>query len=87
MCIKTKWWAPIAHFAGHTFIGSAIFAVIAIPAVGLSLLVKFLEGAGVPEFTLAVLTFLEHGILIIDAALFVVYLCITAYRAFKEMLE
>jgi hypothetical protein len=84
---EKRWWAPIAHFAGHTFIGSAIFAVIAVPAVGLSLLVKYLGGVGVPEFTLTVLTFLEHGILIVDAGLFVVYLCITAYKAFKEMVE
>lgn len=82
-----SWYNPILHFGVHTLVGSAIFCIIAAPALGLSFLVLYLETLGVPAFTLSVLTFLEHALLMVDAALFVVYILITAYKAFKEMLK
>ena len=82
---EKSWWAPIVHFATHTIVGSMIFIIIGGPAIGLSMLVKYLSTLGVPEFTLNVLNFLEHAILLIDALLFSVYLAFTAYSAFKEM--
>lgn len=86
MQVKEKsLWAPIAHFAGHTLVGTALFVIIGAPAVGLSFLVKALAAAQVDGFTVSVLSFLEHAILVLDAALFLVYLGITAYRSVKEM--
>lgn len=82
-----SWLTPILHFGAHTFVGSMIFCIIAVPAIGLSFLVHYLEGLQVPAFTLSVLTFLEHVLLIVDATLFVVYIVITAYKAFKEMFK
>ena len=82
-----SWLTPIVHFATHTFVGTAIFFIIGVPAIGLSCLVVLLKAWNVPEFTLSVLTFLEHVILVIDATLFVVYLIFTAWTAFKEMLK
>lgn len=80
-----RWWAPIVHFAAHTFVGTVCFLIIALPAVGLSLFVKLFSGAGVSEFTVSVLTFTEHAILLIDAVLFVTYIGATAFKAGKEM--
>lgn len=80
------WWQPIAHFAGHTITGTLIFCIIATPAIGLSMLVHWLEKVDeVSRFTIIVLTYLEHAILIVDAVLFVVYLGFTAIHALKEM--
>ncbi|AZG12042.1 MULTISPECIES: hypothetical protein [Cupriavidus] len=81
------WWAPVAHFAAHTVVGTLIFLIIGSVAVGLSLLIRFLETVGIPTFTLQVISFLEHTITIVDAVLYLVYLGITGYRAVKEMLE
>ena len=33
---KQKIWTPIVHFAAHTFVGSIIFLIVGLPAVGLS---------------------------------------------------
>lgn len=82
--MSIKWWAPIVHFAGHTVGGSIIFIIIAMPAIGLSLLVEFLGENGIPQFTITVLTILEHTILVIDAVLFVIYLVVTAIKAGRE---
>ena len=33
---KQKIWTPIVHFAAHTFVGSIIFLIVGLAAVGLS---------------------------------------------------
>ena len=75
---KQKIWTPIVHFAAHTFVGSIIFLIVGLPAVGLSILVHMLGDAGIDTFTVLVLTLLERVILVADAVLFVVYLSVTA---------
>lgn len=75
----------LAHFSGHVAIGVILFVVVGAPAVGLSLLVRFLEGYGIDGFTVSVLVFLEHAILVADASLFLIYLAATAYSFIKEM--
>lgn len=80
-----NFWTPIVHFAGHTFIGSVLFLIIGAPAVGLSLLVHALEAAHLDGFTIQVLGFLEHAILVADAGLFITYLVVTAFKSVKEM--
>lgn len=81
------WWAWIAHFLGHTLVGTAVFVIVGTPAIGLSLLMEFLETLHVSTFTIQVLSFLEHGILLVDAMLFLVYLGVTAYQAMQEMIK
>jgi len=78
------WWAPIAHFAAHTLVGTAIFIIIGLPAVGLSLGIEWLARLGVPAFPLSVLSLLEESLCVIDAGLFLVYIILTSYHAFKE---
>jgi hypothetical protein len=82
-----RWWSPISDFAHHIAIGTAIFIIVGAPAIGLSFLVHYLETLGVGSFTVTVLTFLEHAILIVDSALFLVYLGSTAYKAVKGYLK
>ena len=75
----------VAHFAGHVVVGTVLFVIVGAPAVGLSLLVRLLEGFGIDGFTVSVLVFLEHAILVADASLFLIYLAATAYSFIKEM--
>lgn len=81
---EKPWWAPIAHFAAHTVVGTAIFVIIGLPAVGLSLGIVWLEHLGVPAFPLEVLHFVEEALCVIDAGLFLLYVILTSYHALKE---
>ena len=79
------WYAPVVHFAAHTLVGTGIFLIIGAPAVFLGWLVHKLREYHVTEFTLLVLQFLEHAILVVDALLFLIYLGFTAWSAIREM--
>ncbi|AHZ73273.1 hypothetical protein OU5_P0021 (plasmid) [Pseudomonas mandelii JR-1] len=82
---KKPWYAPLAHFAAHSIIGSGIFVIVATPAVALGWLVHTLKEYHVDEFTISVLSVLERTILMVDCALFLSHLAFTALSAFKEM--
>ena len=84
---KQKIWTPIVHFAAHTFVGSIIFLIVGLAAVGLSILVHMLADWGVDIFTVFVLTLLERVILVADAVLFVIYLSVTAIKTVKEFFD
>jgi hypothetical protein len=57
-------------------------------SVGLSLIMHSIQvNFEMPTFTIQVLTGLEHTILVVDSVLFVVFLAVTATRAFREMLK
>lgn len=82
---ERKWWEPLSHFAGHIVIGALLFCMVATPAVGLGMAVAHFKTLGVPEFTVTVLTFLEHTVLIGDVILFLVYTSISGVRFIREM--
>lgn len=79
------WWRPIAHFASHVAAGTAIFVIIAVPAVLLNLLVDWLTDIGVSWFILTVLTTVEWAIVVIDSMLFLAYLVTSGWAWFREM--
>lgn len=81
---KDHWFAPVAHFAAHSVVGSLVFIIIALPAFGLGHLVKWLDLQGTSAYVLAVLTYLEYAIVTIDALAFFWHLLYSAYKAFKE---
>ena len=88
MATKNKhWWSPIAHFVKHSFVGTAIFIVVATPAVGLNFLVHFLETMHVSLFVIQILEILEALILVLDAIMFLIYLFIQGYKSIKEFLD
>jgi hypothetical protein len=83
---EVPWWKPISHFLGHVVSGALVFLVVAAVAVVLGLSVRWLGKLdGVPDFTLSVLTWLEHIILIGDATLFLVYIAVSGIKFFKEL--
>lgn len=79
------WWGPVVRFAAHVTVGAAMFAIVASVSVLLSLAVHWLEGVGVPSFTLWVLEMLERAILIIDAVAFLLFLIRTAFDWIVEV--
>lgn len=84
------WYSPVAHFAAHSAVGTVIFVIILLPAVGLNYLIHFLENlGGIPlsSFTLAVFSMLENAITLADATLYVIFLVFGIYRAAKEITE
>lgn len=81
------WWAPLAHFLGHSVVGTGIFLIVGAPAVFLGWMVHKLRELHVAEFTLTVLQFLEHSILVIDSLLFLAYLAFTTWSAIQEMIH
>ena len=78
-------WALAAHFAGHIAVGFVLFLMIAAPAVALSLLVHVIEAWAVDGFTIAVLHFLAHAILIGDSVLFAVHMLVGIINFMKEL--
>jgi hypothetical protein len=81
------WWQPIVHFAGHTLAGTIMFILFGAVSVVLAMLVQYLEASKVPVFTLAVLSFVEHVILIVDSVLYLIYLAVAGWEAVKEIVE
>lgn len=82
-----NFWTPITNFAVHTLVGTVIFIIISLPAVGLGALVHYLATLGVADFTITTLTFLEHALLLIDSMAVIAYVLITTYREIKGMID
>ena len=74
------------HLATHALLGMVIFVIVAIPAVLLNLLVKWLETKGfASEFIVSVLTVMEYAVLLADAALYLFLVFKSLYKASEEL--
>ncbi|MEJ8838155.1 hypothetical protein [Ramlibacter sp. AN1133] len=80
-----NWWKPIVHTAVHVFAGTVIFAIVALAAVLLGLMVKWLESMGASGYTVAVFTLLEDAIVTVDAVWFIAYIVNSGKSALKEL--
>jgi len=80
-----KWWHPLWKFAVHGGLGTAIFVVIAIPAVSLSLLVKWLQARNIDPYLIYGLKAAEYLVFAVDLILFAWFVVVTAVRAGKEL--
>lgn len=81
-------YTPIVNFSVHALVGTVIFLIIGLPAVGLGIFVHHLDAiGGVSKFTIATLTFLEHTILVVDSIAVLSYVTISTYREIKEMIN
>ncbi len=83
---KRRWWRPLANFFINAAMGTLVFLIIGIPAVALSISVHRLESFKVPTFTVSVLTFLEHSILVIDAMTVLIYVTVSTCTELKFMI-
>lgn len=80
-----KWWQPLWQFAVHGIIGTALFVLIAAPAVSLSLLVKWLQQREIDHILIYGLRAAEYLVFAVDLALFACFIIRTAIRAGKEL--
>ncbi len=78
---------PVAHFAGHLFIGTGIFLIFGGLSVGLALLVQCLSSIRLPELTLQTLSFVEQVILLADTVLYLSWIFISGIGLIKDMMK
>jgi hypothetical protein len=79
------WWVPLIEIATHILGGSVLFIVLAVPAVGLDLLLHWLPTLGVSTFILIGLSAVKVGIFGVDLVLFSVYVINTSWHFISHM--
>jgi hypothetical protein len=79
------WWAPIWEFLVHVIVGTSLFALIGIPAVGLSLIISRLEYSGASKFILWGLTGCEYLLFGVDLILFAVFIVRQAWKGLLKL--
>jgi hypothetical protein len=82
---KLPYWQIPWEFAVHAVVGTAVFAIIAVPAILLDLGVHKLEPYGISRVIILGLTSAEYGLLVTDLSLFGVFLWRTAERTVKNL--
>ena len=80
-----EWWSPLHEFAVHACTGTLVFCIIAIPAIGIGFVVKWLSGLGVPDVILNGIVLGEYALFGVDLALFIYFLFVSAYRAARKL--
>ena len=74
-------WQLLVHFLS----GTAVFLVVALFAVGLSLLVEYFRARGINPFIIYGLQVAEYLLFVVDLVLFVVFVLRTAWRTLKKL--
>lgn len=75
----------VSEFAGKSLFGFLVFFIIAVPAIGISFFVKYLETIGLSPYLVSLLTFLDYAIVTVDALAFFYHLLYSLYALIKEM--
>lgn len=71
---------PLWEFLVHVLVGTGIFVVIAIPAVGLNLLVTYLSSLNVTYVIIIGLEIAEYALFVLDVGLYLLLLVRTGWR-------
>lgn len=79
------WLEPLIEFAVHIFVGTAIFLLIGVPAVGLDLLLKVLHNSGINDIIMKGLTAAKIILFVADLLLFLVFVANTSWRFIKTL--
>ena len=79
------WWHPLWRFAVHSFVGSALFVVIAIPAILLNLAVTWLEHQHLTRALIIGLEVAEYFLFVVDLLLFGWFVLRAAWHAAKAL--
>ena len=70
----------------HVCVGSALFVIIYMPAVGLAFLVKWMLGLGLNDpWLTAVLQVAKYSLVVADTVLLLVFLAKTVWRTAKAL--
>lgn len=76
--------SALKELAIHVVVGFIAFILVALPAVGLDFLVKFLIKIGVSELLILALTGLEYTVFGLDVLLALFFFTRTIYRMLKK---
>lgn len=80
------WYKAVWALVVEVWIGSALFAILFAPAVGLDLAVKWLKtSSGTSEFLLGLLTGTKYAIAVLDALLYLIFMGNMAWRFLNEL--
>jgi hypothetical protein len=80
------WWKPVWKLVVEVWVGSALFAILFAPAVGLDLTVRWLKtSAEVSEFLVALLTWTKYTVALLDALLYVAFMLNMAWLFLNEL--
>jgi hypothetical protein len=80
-------WIHVLNFAVHAVVGTVLFVVVGLPALLLNLITHRLSSFGASNFTLTILTLIEHAILVFDGLAVLVYIGVSTWRELKDMLR
>jgi hypothetical protein len=83
--VAAPWWVPLTEIATHILGGAILFIVLAVPAVGLDLLLHWLPQLGVSTFILTGLVAVKFGIFGVDLVLFSIYMLNTSWHFVYHM--
>ena len=77
--------SKLKEFCVHILVGAGLFLLIAIPAVGLSFLIRLLERFGIDGFLLYGLITVEYFIFIVDLMMFVLFIALSANKTGRAL--
>ena len=84
--LREPWWRPIAEFATHMVVGTAIFIFVAVPAVILHLATEFLVLRNLAsQFVVMGLRGIEYAMFTADLVLCGIFIFRTALKLGRRM--
>jgi hypothetical protein len=78
-------WPVLGAFLLHVLLATVIFVLIAVPAVGLNLLISWLAVLKVGLWIIYGLTIAEYGLFVVDICLYFWFLWRTALRTADKL--
>lgn len=78
-------WQPLWTFAQHAFVSTLFFGIVALPAIGLDVIVTKVELYGISEPIIYGLKFAEYGLFGGDLILFFASLVVFGRRLLGEL--
>ena len=84
--LKTSiWWLTLWEFAVHVVIGTLLFLIIYMPAIGLNLFVHWLISKDINKFVILLVQSAEYALIICDSVMFLGFLIKTTWRTIKKI--
>lgn len=82
---KEAYWLPLWEFLIHVLLGTGIFVLLAVPAVGLNLLISWLGTLKVGYWIILGLEIAEYSLFIVDIFLYLMFLWKTTWQIVQKL--
>ncbi len=80
------WWEPLWDLVVHVLVGTLLFAIVFAPAVGLEILIHWLEeNYRLSQFLIYLLVYTKYIIAAIDAILYVLFMIRMGWQFFASL--